>query len=222
MNNKFKKVNKNFKKKSRKRLGVAFPSDYINSSDLPPENVNANIFGPDMRILSRPDEGSDEIPFWELNPRNIPRWRGEGQIAKPGEFSAYAGHHMPTECELGVGAPPGVEDFILARDNPEHPLANTRYGRKNWWKNYQNFRISPEEQEAQWAALRLLGNRKNKPTGITKSNRTRNRSICNINRKKRTIKKRTRKKRTRKKITRKKLEKKLEKLEKLEKKLEKN
>ena len=138
MNNKFKKVNKNFKKKSRKRLGVASPCDFINSSELPPENVNANIFGPDMRILSRPDEGSDEIPFWELNPRNIPRWRGEGQIAKPGEFSAYAGHHMPTECELGVGAPPGVGDFILARDNPEHPLANTRYGRKNWWKNYQN------------------------------------------------------------------------------------
>jgi hypothetical protein len=210
-------MSKNWQKRLRRTLDhdSARPEDFVNTEILPSTNARdtpgeGSIFGEDMQLVLEPGEGEDKILGSELNARNIPWWRGEGRwgsVAKPGEFSWTGGHHMPTECELGVGAPPGCEEFILARDNPEHPLANTRFGQKNWWKtnyihpefgnvNYRAFRITPEKQKAEWAAHRLLGNSgKTKPTRITKANR----NIRKITRNNSTRRKKNRSNNTRKK-----------------------
>jgi hypothetical protein len=165
--------------------------DFIDERNLPAENADHSIFD-GMQIERDPWHGPDELRPDVLDIRNVPIWRREGYFAKPGEFSWHGAHHMPTDCELGVCAPPGVTDFYLARDNPDHPLANTIYGQKNWWKttrvhpdfgpygaiNNKNFMISPEKQEAEWAAHRLFGTRggnrrNNTRRGTNRRNNTR-------------------------------------------------
>ena len=168
------------------------PQDYVDERNLQVENKDHSIFD-GMHIVSRPGEGSDELSPYVFDKRNVPIWRGEGHFrkAKAGEFSAPQAHPFPTDCELGVGAPPGVTDFFLARDNPEHPLANTKYGQKDWWKakyptgfgaiNSKAFMISPEQQEAEWAAARLLGARKTKGNRSNNTRRRKNRSNTSNN-----------------------------------------